>query len=691
VATGDRVRLCGAVSEFFGSTQITLQADTLAVLASSSALPQPVDLSGVPNAELERYEGMLVSFTEPMVVAEFFNLDRFGEMTLFPRTPPATPTQQEGYCAIAPTDLASRAAYVAQALEAYASSAIVIDDANSAQNPLPVPFLSSADDGDDQTVRRGDTLPAGFTGVLTYAFSQWRVYPLNVAALSFERTNPRPLAVPGVAVDGSPNVRVVSFNTLNFFSTIDASGAGSGPNDLEPRGADNEEEKGRQLSKLVAALDQLDADVFALQEMENGPACSEPGAKGITAAVDELKEALNALNTLRQYGTVLGEIDSRFVGTDAIRVDFLFKVSTVAAEGPASVIDSAGSPFETTQLLGRPSLAQAFVHLATRAKFMVVNNHFKSKGSACAGDPPTPNLGQGNCNAVRVSQARAVLEAVSELSVAHGTEDVLFVGDFNSYLCARSRHARARATRAHAPAPGRTHVCGSARRFAPPRRARGRRCEDPIRTLENSGLVNLEAAYRKDVDPNDYSSALYSYVFDGQHGNLDGAFASLSLSTKVTGASIWHINADEPDVKDYNTDFGRGANDVAQGVDGKTPYFAPNGFRASDHDPLVVGMRFSLSPSACADAKPAAWCVDQRMRCDRGWIWRSCTATCVAAYFDGCAPAAHQEQSAWCENAKSKNWCQARLHLCEVPKIGRLFCREECAVDFASRCPAVRA
>ena len=71
--------------------------------------------------------------------------------------------------------------------------------------------------------------------------------------------------------------------------------------------------------------------------------------------------------------------------------------------------------------------------------------------------------------------------------------------------------------------------------------------EDTIELIEDAGYENLQL--RLD-DP-------YSYVFDGQTGSLDYIFASDSLADQVTGVTEWHINADEADALDYNTDFGR--------------------------------------------------------------------------------------------------------------------------------------
>jgi PKD domain len=81
----------------------------------------------------------------------------------------------------------------------------------------------------------------------------------------------------------------------------------------------------------------------------------------------------------------------------------------------------------------------------------------------------------------------------------------------------------------------------------------------------------------------------YSFVFQGQSGYLDHALASPSLSGQVAGVTEWHINADEPVALDYNTEF-------------KTPnqvntFYAPDPYRSSDHDPVLVGLTLNAAPS----------------------------------------------------------------------------------------------
>ena len=71
--------------------------------------------------------------------------------------------------------------------------------------------------------------------------------------------------------------------------------------------------------------------------------------------------------------------------------------------------------------------------------------------------------------------------------------------------------------------------------------------EDPITTLKNAGYINMIETF---LGPD-----AYSYVFDGQWGYLDHALASASIAAHITGVGDFHINADEPSVLDYNTDF----------------------------------------------------------------------------------------------------------------------------------------
>ena len=70
-------------------------------------------------------------------------------------------------------------------------------------------------------------------------------------------------------------------------------------------------------------------------------------------------------------------------------------------------------------------------------------------------------------------------------------------------------------------------------------------------------------------------------MFDGQLGYLDYALAGTALADDVTGAEAWRINADEPSLHRLRHVFKLPAQDAL---------FAPDPYRSSDHDPVVVGL-----------------------------------------------------------------------------------------------------
>jgi predicted extracellular nuclease len=238
---------------------------------------------------------------------------------------------------------------------------------------------------------------------------------------------------------------------------------------------------------------------------------------------------VDGLNALLGAGTY-AYIDTGTIGTDAIKVGLLYKPATLTPVGAYSILDSSDDPsFLDTK--NRPSLAQTFQNPGGE-KFTIVVNHFKSKGSSCSdvGDPDM-NDGQGNCNITRTNAALALAHWISHDPTGSGDPDFLLLGDFNAYTM-----------------------------------------EDPVTSLENAGYANLTDTFGLAND--------YSYVFDGQSGSLDHAFASLALLTQVTDVAVWHINADEPIALDYNDD-------------NQPALYHPDAYRAADHDPIMI----AFSPS----------------------------------------------------------------------------------------------
>ena len=79
------------------------------------------------------------------------------------------------------------------------------------------------------------------------------------------------------------------------------------------------------------------------------------------------------------------------------------------------------------------------------------------------------------------------------------------------------------------------------------------------------------------------------YVFDGQLGSLDYIFVSnkSSGSLNLQDYSIWHVNTDEPDIIDYNLNYGRNE-DI---FDPTLPY------RFSDHDVVLASFTLNVGSS----------------------------------------------------------------------------------------------
>jgi predicted extracellular nuclease len=64
--------------------------------------------------------------------------------------------------------------------------------------------------------------------------------------------------------------------------------------------------------------------------------------------------------------------------------------------------------------------------------------------------------------------------------------------------------------------------------------------------------------------------------------------ASQQLAEDIVDVNFWHINADEPNLIDYDTSFKEPAQDAL---------YAPDAYRSSDHDPVIVTLSFERSIS----------------------------------------------------------------------------------------------
>ena len=534
VSLGDVVTVIGTVAEYNGLTEIT-NVTSVVVGGSDTVSPAAVSLPITAQSDWEKYEGMLVTFTHDLYINEFFNYDRFGEVVL------ATSRQYQGTQVEEPgPDALALAATNALAR-------VILDDGQADQNPESSRHPAGGEFTLATRFRGGDII-RDLTGVVDYAFGNYKIQPTLNAV--FIEDNPRTLAP---EVGGT--VKVAAFNVLNLFTHFD-----DGTNDIcgplgtsECRGADTNlrftspdfvyesDEYARQRDKIVAGIVGLDADVVGLMEIENDVRDDESVYENQAHdPVIKLVEALNAAESLAGSGYTWDWDVANYYNNYPVRNEIIYRNTVTPYGPPVALQDSAFDgvrPSDSglgTEPVGRPPVVQTFIY-ADGEKFTVVANHFKSKGSGCDSgvyDPVTEELlwldpfsadGQGNCNFTRVKQAEAMMDWLATDPTGSGDPDVLVIGDLNSYAM-----------------------------------------EDPIDVITGAGYANLLALFDGPGE--------YTYVFDGQLGNLDHALGSASILGQVTGTAAWHINSDEPDILDYDISFKSDEQDAL---------YEPNAYRAS--------------------------------------------------------------------------------------------------------------
>ena len=536
VTVGDKVEVAGTVTEYFDFTEITDVTDIISI-SSGNVQPTSAAITLSPDfaANLEHYEGMAITLMsgtdDPLTVIENFDLDRYGEITVSAGSQ-IQPTQIYD-----PTTQQSEI----QALQAAnANNRLTIDDGFSAQNPDEFRYIpaSAGDNGNGYldagdtftengpTLRLGAELTGSVEGVLSYGFGAYKmlvdgVLPVDQATNGAARSD--------APEDVGGRLTVSSFNLLNFFTTLDdGSGAGSGPNNLEPRGATTAEDLARQTDKIVEAILQIDASVFGLQELENNGFDS---ASAIATLVD-------ALNAAAEPGVTYAFVDPTdpgsdgFIGTDAITTGLIYKTNEVSLVASDFLVFDDGS-----QQQSRPAVTATFEEIGTGEQFTVSVNHLKSKSGTGTGADADQGDGQGAFNATRTAAAQQLAEWLSSdnpdgylTQNGVGDTDVLIIGDLNSYAQ-----------------------------------------EDPIDAIREAGYVDLIDGFIGQQDA-------FSYIFDGQQGTLDQGLASQSLAGQVSGVAEWHINAQEPDLFSYSTEF-------------KDPaFYNADVYATSDHDPLLIGL-----------------------------------------------------------------------------------------------------
>lgn len=471
VSTGDVVRARGVVGELGeGASTLTalIELSDFRVCGRADELPLPALIEEAPllREDWEAWEGMRVEI-EPAatVMGNEWVLSR-GELLVALGGRQWAPTDRHP-----PGEAARRLA------SDQARARMLLDDGSVDGGVLERVSWLRAQPSGDAPLRIGSEV-RGIAGVLDERLGSYRIHVDGRLEVS---QAPRPQTAP--EVQGS--LRIATFNVQNYFN-----GDGRGGGFPTPRGARTAEELKRQRAKLISALRGLDADLYALVEVEND------GDEKDSAIAELARELGASRGRPREYDYI--RAPGERLGNDAIRVGFLYRTRKLQPVGAAAVLEEGPFAFGN-----RVPLAQTFEVRDSKGRFTAVVNHFKSKGGCENADAANRDRGdgQGCFNARRVEAARALADWLATDPTHSGDPDVLILGDLNAY----SR-------------------------------------EDPIRLLEEAGYLRAR---------DDAGRARYTYVWAGLSGHLDHALMSPTLAAQFRDIAVWHINADEMSAFDF--------------------------------------------------------------------------------------------------------------------------------------------
>ncbi|MGA8248226.1 MAG: ExeM/NucH family extracellular endonuclease [Nocardioides sp.] len=553
---GDLVQVTGPVSEFNGLTELSVNAADLQDEGPAPLGVTPLSIAyPTTDAGREAHESELIAPTDQLTVTDNYDTNQYGEIGL------ATGDHQLWQ----PTDLFNPnidPAGVAAVAADNAARGVVLNDGSSwnyltTDKNTVMPWLRP-----DNPVRIGSTATLHQPVILDYRNNLWEFQPTHqvtgdgAAVATFSDTRTTNLSPADVGGD----LTLGTFNVLNYFNTTGMDWVAAGHtctfytdrtgdpvgdkncSDNGPRGAaessggtdlaDPQADLERQRVKEVKAINTMNADILSLEEIENSVALGESDRDD---ALKSLVDALNADAGYTRWAYAPSPDPSDLPPTseqDVIRTAFIYNPSTVSLVGPSTVLSDQsgdGQPFADA----REPLAQEFKRKGALDSdgFLVVVNHFKSKGSGV-----DDGTGQGLANPDRIAQAHALVDFAKATALTDGTSKILLTGDFNSYTQ-----------------------------------------EDPMQVLYQNGFINQPSD-----DPRDTS-----YEFGGMAGSLDHVLANAAAANLITGRDVWQINAEESVGFEYSR-YNYNAELLYQ----------PDQFRASDHNPELVGLHVPFSQQA---------------------------------------------------------------------------------------------
>lgn len=568
VEIGDFVELTGdaTIYEASGQKQISLFPGSdetphheLLVIEDEDfdpVLPAEIDFPETAEAR-DSLLGMLIDPQGSYTVTDHYTLNRYGEIGIVAGEEPLfNPTT-----VVEPGEPAAELAAENSERLVYLDDGATTDFQNS---DFGLPYITA-----DDPVRIGAAVEFENPVIVHYDFGEYRLQPTSMLVgpedsatpASFENTregNETP-------AEPAADLRIAGFNVLNYFVHLgedeegceyfeDREGNPTTADWCDVRGAWSTEAFERQEAKIVAAINAMDADMVALQEVENSGHFHPEGDRDYAHA--RLVEALNE---------DLGEEVWDYVATpeevpaledeDVIRNGYIYKPESLEVTDSWILFDEGIDELNPEHFEdldrdladiysnAREPFAVEFqpVNGEEEDRFIAIVNHFKSKSaSGVEDDDPNADQGDGQSpwNYDRIHQAQGVQAFADALVEATGTENVHLMGDFNSY-----------------------------------------ENEDPLQVFFDQGYTNLSGA-----------TGDFSYMFQAAVGSLDHLISSPAAAESVAQTQIWPINAAEPIALEYSRHNGN-ASDI----------FRLDPWRSSDHDPIVADILFADSEAPPVD------------------------------------------------------------------------------------------
>lgn len=382
VAVGQSVMVSGQVTEYYGLTELS-KVSQVRVCDTHQTLPPVVPLSSlqqVPGWQ-ERVESMPVQ-TSTLWITGNSTLSRFGELdtatdNLFEHaTGPTAPTQPYSHW--------------------------VIDDGSPGSASLWATYT------DADSVRLGARIEP-FTAIVSYAYGQYRLLPQS----RIQSQPNRPIAAPVSPFPLEATTSIAQLNVRNLFN-----GDGLGQGFPTARGAKTATEFQQQLAKLALTLNQLNADIIAVSELENDGFDSTSAVADLVRAINQQRDASD------HYQMVTAkEGDS---GDDLITQGLLYKPRLWRLERAAFL------PLHSKDVSARPALSGTFLNADSGKRLQVVVVHYKSRRAGCSEDPKAEPPA-GFCFQRREMMSRNLLQQLADN--AQDKPDLMVVsGDFNAYM-----------------------------------------------------------------------------------------------------------------------------------------------------------------------------------------------------------------------------------------------------------------